>query len=130
MAFTASEGFFRADRISPSSLSRSKKYSLASSRVMASILRIPAAIALSLSVFLLYGGMVAGIFPDKLNISFESQLFGAFTGLLLAVLLRNTDPRPPVKKYSWEEEDDGLSTAVSDMRSKDQNAINSLHKTW
>lgn len=64
------------------------------------------AIALSLLVFFLYGGMIWGIFPLRPEISFESHFFGALCGVLLAVLLRNRDPPPPRKKYSWEEEED------------------------
>ena len=64
------------------------------------------AIALSMIVFLLYGGMIVGILPGEPNISFESHLFGAIIGTLLAIFLRNTDPRPPEKKYSWDYEED------------------------
>lgn len=64
------------------------------------------AIALSLVVFFLYGGMIAGIFPSRPEISFESHLAGAVFGVVLAIVFRNIDPRPPVKKYSWEYEDD------------------------
>ena len=68
------------------------------------------AIALSLVVFLLYGGMIWGVFPTKPDISFEYHLFGAGIGVLLAFLLKRLDPPPPEKKYSWElegaEEDD------------------------
>ena len=63
------------------------------------------AIALSMIVFFLYGGMVWGIFPLKPGISFESHLFGAIIGVSLAVLLKNHDPYAPQKKYSWEDED-------------------------
>ena len=63
------------------------------------------AIALSLVVFLLYGGMIWGILPTRQGISFESHFIGAMIGLLLAVLLRNLDPYTPEKKYSWEEEE-------------------------
>jgi membrane associated rhomboid family serine protease len=63
------------------------------------------AIALSLVVFLLYGGMIWGILPTAPNISFEYHLFGAGIGVLLAFLLRGLDPPPPEKKYSWEGED-------------------------
>lgn len=61
------------------------------------------AIALSLVVFLLYGGMIWGIFPLKPDVSFEYHLFGAGIGVLLAFLLRRLDPPPPEKKYSWED---------------------------
>ncbi len=63
------------------------------------------AIALSLVVFLLYGGMIWGIFPNKPGISFESHLIGAMIGIALAVLLRNYDPQPAEKHYSWEQDE-------------------------
>jgi membrane associated rhomboid family serine protease len=63
------------------------------------------AIALSMVVFFLYGGMIWGIFPSKAGISFESHLFGAMIGLILAVVLRHHDPHAPEKRYDWEEED-------------------------
>jgi membrane associated rhomboid family serine protease len=65
------------------------------------------AIALSLVVFLLYGGMIWGVFPTAPGVSWEYHLFGAAAGVLLAVLLRRLDPPPEEKKYSWEDEDDG-----------------------
>ena len=64
------------------------------------------AIPLSMVVFFLYGGMIWGIFPNKPDISYESHLFGAIIGVVLAVLLRNYDPPPPRKRYSWEEDEE------------------------
>ena len=64
------------------------------------------AIPLSMVVFFLYGGMIWGIFPNKPDISYESHLFGAIIGVVLAVLLRNYDPPPPEKHYSWEEDEE------------------------
>ena len=61
------------------------------------------AVALSLVVFFLYGGMIWGIFPRDPAVSFESHFFGALIGLVLAFMLRNHDPRPPEKRYSWED---------------------------
>jgi len=60
------------------------------------------AIALSMVVFFLYGGMIWGILPKNPGISFESHLFGAIIGISLAIILRNYDPYSPEKKYSWE----------------------------
>ncbi|MCC7547432.1 MAG: rhomboid family intramembrane serine protease [Burkholderiales bacterium] len=60
------------------------------------------AIALAMIVFFMYGGMVWGVLPGDPQISFESHLAGALTGVTLAVLLRDADPRPPEKRYSWE----------------------------
>jgi membrane associated rhomboid family serine protease len=65
------------------------------------------AIALAMIVFFLYGGMIWGIFPGDPRISFESHFFGALTGVVLAVALKNRDPAPPEKRYSWEDEEEG-----------------------
>ena len=62
------------------------------------------AIALSMIVFFLYGSMIWGVFPADPSVSFESHLAGAVIGLVMAILLRNHDPLPPRKTYSWEEE--------------------------
>ncbi|SFC39741.1 Rhomboid family protein [Flexibacter flexilis DSM 6793] len=43
---------------------------------------------LSLLVFLLYGGMVAGVFPTDPHISWEAHLLGAFTGGVGAYIFR------------------------------------------
>jgi len=62
------------------------------------------AIVLSMLVFFLYGSMVWGIFPIDPGISYESHLFGALIGVVLAILFRNRDPAPLEKRYSWEDE--------------------------
>jgi len=62
--------------------------------------------ALSMLVFFLYGGMIWGIFPSRPEISFEYHFFGAALGVIGAVALRRLDPAPPVKRYSWEFEDE------------------------
>jgi membrane associated rhomboid family serine protease len=59
-------------------------------------------IALSLIVFLLYGGMVATIFPQQPGISYESHFFGALMGVIAAFLFRHRDPTLPEKAYDWE----------------------------
>jgi membrane associated rhomboid family serine protease len=59
-------------------------------------------IALSLIVFLLYGGMVATIFPQLPGISYESHFFGALMGVIAAFMFRHRDPAPPEKTYDWE----------------------------
>jgi membrane associated rhomboid family serine protease len=63
------------------------------------------AIALSLVVFFLYGGMIWGVLPVAREVSFESHLSGALIGVVLAFLLRHRDPEPPPKQYSWEREE-------------------------
>lgn len=72
------------------------------------------AIALSMVVFLLYGGMIWGIFPNEPGISFESHFFGAMIGIILAILLRNYDPNIPEKEYNWEEDDEDDDTEYYD----------------
>ncbi len=62
------------------------------------------AVALSLIVLLLYGGMLGGLFPEDPGISFESHLAGAFVGAVLGWLLKKLDPPPPPRRYSWEDE--------------------------
>jgi membrane associated rhomboid family serine protease len=64
------------------------------------------AIALSLIVFFLYGGMILGVLPVKQGISFESHLSGALIGMILAFWLRRHDPVAPSKQYSWEQEEE------------------------
>jgi membrane associated rhomboid family serine protease len=64
-------------------------------------------IALSLIITFLYGGMVWGILPGMKGISWESHLFGAFTGLISAYLFRKIDP--PKNKYDWEDEPDDFN---------------------
>ena len=64
------------------------------------------AIALSMLVFFLYGGMIWGIFPNDPNISFETHFFGAAFGVSLAFICRRWDPSAAKKRYSWEEDED------------------------
>ena len=63
------------------------------------------AIALSLVVFFLYGGMIWGVLPVARDVSFESHMSGALIGIVLAFLLKHCDPEPPRKQYSWEQEE-------------------------
>lgn len=65
------------------------------------------AIVLALLVTFIYGGMVWGILPIKQGISWEGHLFGAITGLALAILYRKSDP---YKRYDWEEEEEDETT--------------------
>lgn len=55
----------------------------------------------TLGMVFLYGGMIWGIFPNEPGISFESHLFGAVAGLVLAFRFRKTDSLER-KKYEWE----------------------------
>jgi membrane associated rhomboid family serine protease len=64
------------------------------------------AIALSMIVFFLYGSMIWGIFPTNSNMSYETHLFAAILGVLLAIFLRKQDPYMPEKRYDWEHEEE------------------------
>lgn len=62
------------------------------------------AMAISMAVFFLYGGMLMTIVPRDPGVSWESHLSGAIGGLLAAALFARLDPRPPEKHYEWEQE--------------------------
>ncbi len=59
-------------------------------------------IALALVVTFLYGSLIWGVLPVNNGISWESHLFGALIGIILAFVFRKSDP---FKKYDWEDED-------------------------
>lgn len=84
------------------------------------------AIALAMIVFFLYGSMIWGIFPHDPSVSYETHLFGAGIGFMLAFVLRWRDPPRPRQRYSWEDEDeeegDGETAEESDGRPH--------HRTW
>lgn len=65
-----------------------------------------AAIATGMLAFLFYGGMLLTILPRELDVSWQSHLGGAVAGMLAAWWLRNRDPRPARKRYSWELEEE------------------------
>lgn len=70
------------------------------------IRRDPLPAALSMIVFFLYGSMIYGLFPNEPGVSYESHFFGAITGIVLAVIYRDRDPRQPRKTYDWENADE------------------------
>jgi membrane associated rhomboid family serine protease len=59
---------------------------------------------LSLLVVFLYGSLVWGVLPIVPEVSWESHLLGALSGIILAFVFRKSGPQR--KKYHWEEEDD------------------------
>lgn len=58
--------------------------------------------ALSLLVVFLYGGMIWGIFPLFIGMSWEAHLFGGLAGLLISFVYRGEGPQRKV--YTWEDE--------------------------
>ncbi len=59
-------------------------------------------LVISVVVVFLYGGMVWGVLPIKPEISWESHLWGAISGILLAIYYRRFRIRR--QKFDWEEE--------------------------
>ena len=61
-------------------------------------------LAIAIIVVFLYGGMFWGIFPLKPDVSWESHLWGAASGLLLSIYYRHQGPKRP--HFEWEDEPD------------------------
>lgn len=59
-------------------------------------------IAMSLIVIFLYGSMIWGIFPIRMDISWEGHLFGALTGVVLSYYYLNEGPQP--ERPAWMDE--------------------------
>ncbi|MEA3316451.1 MAG: rhomboid family intramembrane serine protease [Bacteroidota bacterium] len=60
--------------------------------------------AISLLVVFLYGSLVWGLLPIKPKVSWEGHLYGAISGLVLAIYYREKGPKRKI--YSWEFEDE------------------------
>jgi membrane associated rhomboid family serine protease len=59
--------------------------------------------ALSLLVAFVYGGMVYGVLPLDMKVSFEAHLMGAIVGAICAWYYREIDRAP---EFSWDDEED------------------------
>ena len=80
-------------------------FGLASFLITSGIIRKnPKLASISLLVIFLYGSLIWGIFPFRINMSWEGHLSGFLTGILLAIFYRKQGPER--KKYSWEEENE------------------------
>lgn len=64
-------------------------------------------------VFFLHGRMMWRIFPNDLDISFETHFFAAAPGLLLAIMCKNRDPYAPEKLYNWEDEEEDHESSLN-----------------
>jgi membrane associated rhomboid family serine protease len=60
-------------------------------------------ISLSFFVVIVYGSMVWGIFPVKLNISYEAHFWGFISGIILAIFYRKQGLQKEV--FVWEEDE-------------------------
>ena len=65
--------------------------------------RDKSSVAIMMIAFLLYGGMTMTIFPREEGISFEYHFFGALAGVIAGFIWRDSDPKPVVKRYEWED---------------------------
>jgi hypothetical protein len=61
-------------------------------------------LTLSVTVVFLYGGMVWGMLPIKPDVSWEGHLWGAVSGVVLALYYRKYIIRRD--KFDWEEEEE------------------------
>ncbi|MEG3768248.1 rhomboid family intramembrane serine protease [Alteromonas sp. 14N.309.X.WAT.G.H12] len=74
--------------------------------VIAVMRRDARSVGLMMIAFFLYGGMVMTIFPRDPQISYEAHFFGAMGGIAAALLFGKQEPKPEIKKYSWEQVDE------------------------
>lgn len=74
--------------------------------VCAMLRRDKRSVVLMMVAFLMYGGMIMSIFPREPGISYEAHFFGAAAGAVCALLFYRRDPKPEVKRYTWEDNDD------------------------
>jgi membrane associated rhomboid family serine protease len=80
-------------------------YGLAAFHLVSGILRNDLRLlTISILVVFLYGSMFWGIFPFKPDISWESHLWGAVSGVALAFYYKNYIVKR--KKFDWEDEPD------------------------
>ena len=86
-------------------------YGLASYIFFAGLIRHDRrAVAAALLVAFMYGTLVWGVLPIRHGVSWETHLAAAVIGVALAIALRRFDV-PPRKRYSWENEVDGVEQA-------------------
>ncbi len=75
---------------------------------------------LSLLVVFLYGSMIWGVLPLEEGISWESHLFGAVAGLILAWVFRKDGPQK--KKFQWEDKEEEYEIEFWNMTQEEINA--------
>jgi membrane associated rhomboid family serine protease len=88
--------------------------------VLGLLRRDRAGIAAALIAFFLYGGMLLTVLPGDPQISWEAHLFGAASGVLAALLWRKRDPVAARRRYSWEDEEDGISPLQDELAAHDR----------
>ena len=74
---------------------------------------------LTLLVTFLYGGMIWGIFPYDIRVSWQSHLFGGIAGLVFAIFYRHIGIQR--EKYEWEKEE--VEKSFSELIQMHENAL-------
>jgi membrane associated rhomboid family serine protease len=86
-------------------------YGLAAFLFLSGIIRRhPRLMVITLLVVFLYGTMVWGVMPFDPKISWEAHLYGALTGLMLAVVFRKEGPQRPHEIIEDEDDSDAPLT--------------------
>ncbi len=83
--------------------------------VLGLLRRDRAAIAAGMIGLLFYGGMLMTVLPHEPGVSWQSHMGGAVAGIVAALLFRLSDPLPPRRRYSWEDEEDDELDSASDV---------------
>lgn len=93
------------------------------SGVFRNIIRL---IAMALLVIFLYGSLVWGIFPLKMDISWEGHLFGALTGAFLSYYYLKEGPQP--ERPAWmdepDDDEDGNAEYMQEVSHDDNKELN------
>lgn len=80
-------------------------YALAAFHLVSGIIRSDVRLlTLSIVVVFLYGGLIWGLFPIDPTVSWEGHLWGAISGIILAIYYRKYLIRRD--KFDWEEDDE------------------------
>ena len=94
-------------------------YALAAFHFVSGIIRNDVRLlTLSVVVVFLYGGMVWGMFPINPDISWEGHLWGAVSGIVLALYYRKYIIRRD--KFDWEEEEESEQSQTEDENGQSQ----------
>ncbi|RDZ26618.1 rhomboid family intramembrane serine protease [Lysobacter silvisoli] len=72
-------------------------------------------IAAAMIAFMFYGGMLLTILPREPGVSWQAHLGGAVAGVIAAFLFRLSDPLPPRKRYSWEDEEEQIAALDAEL---------------
>ncbi len=85
-------------------------------------------IAMALLVIFLYGSMIWGIFPIRVDVSWEGHLFGAITGMFLSYYYLKEGPQPEKPKWLDEPDDDINDDYLVDPDTNEANLDDLLKK--